>query len=334
MWDVFISYAWEDRESVAQPLADALKNRGLSVWFDQTTLKLGDHLSDSIDRGLAESRYGIVILSPHFFAKAWPRRELEGFRTRELHSGKIILPVRHGLTAQDVERYSVTLANRISVTTDDGLFAVVDAVVQAINANDVAHEPPADNERARGQDTPEQRRLSETIRFRHKLLKPRTLIFLALMLILVIVLLFYWRGRLPPDKSTAIGRDETRVDNCAFSDTSPPTKLLAHRARAGSLEIEASSDVDGPFSGKYLYTFVIKNRSSSEINLSWKTEDGNTLVVARSIAPNACARSEREGTNLYRIDKNSQITVELSRGDTATAYPVTGLSVYAPINER
>ena len=84
MWDVFISHAWEDKETVARPLAHALSQAGLSVWYDELTLTLGDGLRRSIDRGLAESRYGVVILSPQFFAKSWPQRELDGLTTREI----------------------------------------------------------------------------------------------------------------------------------------------------------------------------------------------------------------------------------------------------------
>ena len=82
-WDVFISHAWEDKESIARPLAEALRARGLRVWFDEFTLSVGDRLRRSIDRGLANSRDGIVILSPHFFAKEWPQKELDGLIQRE-----------------------------------------------------------------------------------------------------------------------------------------------------------------------------------------------------------------------------------------------------------
>lgn len=74
-WDVFISHASEDKEFV-RPLADALIARGLRVWYDEFELKVGDHLRRSIDRGLVRSRYGIVVLSPAFFAKHWPQTEV------------------------------------------------------------------------------------------------------------------------------------------------------------------------------------------------------------------------------------------------------------------
>ena len=66
---VFLSHASEDKASVAKPLADLLQDKGVEVWYDNFTLKLGDSLSKSINQGLANSRYGIVILSPNFFLK-------------------------------------------------------------------------------------------------------------------------------------------------------------------------------------------------------------------------------------------------------------------------
>ena len=84
-YDVFISHASEDKEAIARPLYEALKARGLSVWFDEAELTLGDSLRRKIDDGLARCRYGIVILSPRFLEKEWPQRELDGLVARLLH---------------------------------------------------------------------------------------------------------------------------------------------------------------------------------------------------------------------------------------------------------
>jgi hypothetical protein len=78
MYDLFISHASEDKETIAQPLTLELRGRGYRVWLDRFELKLGDSLSRTIDRGLADSKYGAVILSKYFFAKKWPERELSG----------------------------------------------------------------------------------------------------------------------------------------------------------------------------------------------------------------------------------------------------------------
>jgi len=124
-WDVFISHASEDKDAIANPLAEALEKHGLNVWYDDFTLTLGDSLRRSIDRGIAESRHGIVILSPHFFAKEWTQRELDALAAIEVDGDKLILPIWHNVSRQDVARFSPTLADRVSVSTSKGINAVV-----------------------------------------------------------------------------------------------------------------------------------------------------------------------------------------------------------------
>lgn len=137
-WDVFISHAWEDKEDIARPLAEALRRKGLRVWYDEFTLTLGDSLRRSIDRGLAQSRYGVVVLSPHFFAKEWPQKELDGLVAREVGSGKIILPVWHNVTWEEVSRFSPTLADKLAVSTARGLDAVVEEILWALGVDSKA----------------------------------------------------------------------------------------------------------------------------------------------------------------------------------------------------
>lgn len=73
-WDVFICHASEDKKDFVEELAQRLHDSGLAVWCGSFSLKLGDSLRRKIDEGLANSRYGIVILSKHFFAKEWPQK--------------------------------------------------------------------------------------------------------------------------------------------------------------------------------------------------------------------------------------------------------------------
>ena len=131
-WDVFISHAWEDKEAFARPLARALEAKGLRVWFDKFTLRVGDSLRRSIDRGLAQSRYGVVILSPNFFAKEWPQKELDGLAAREMSGEKVILPVWHNITAEQIREYSPTLADRVAVLSERGLEHVVKELLRVI----------------------------------------------------------------------------------------------------------------------------------------------------------------------------------------------------------
>jgi TIR domain len=76
-----------------RPLAERLRSSGLRVWYDEFTLTVGDRLRQSIDHGLAISRFGIVVISPNFLNKNWPQNELDGLVARETNGVKVILPV-------------------------------------------------------------------------------------------------------------------------------------------------------------------------------------------------------------------------------------------------
>jgi len=80
-----------------------LAAQAVEVWYDEFNLKVGDSLRRSIDRGLANLRYGIVVLSTAFFAKNWSQYELDGLVTKENASGeKVILPVWHKVSKDEV----------------------------------------------------------------------------------------------------------------------------------------------------------------------------------------------------------------------------------------
>lgn len=118
-YDFFISHASEDKESVAEPLANALIAKGAQVWFDKFTLKVGDSLRESIDIGLANSKYGIVILSEIYFKKFWTGKELNGLFARQENGVKVILPVWHNISKDIVMQNSPILADMMALKTAD-----------------------------------------------------------------------------------------------------------------------------------------------------------------------------------------------------------------------
>lgn len=129
--DLFISHASEDKDIIARPLAEALRQNAFRVWYDEYTLKLGAPLRRTIDEGLNRCQYGIVILSHAFFAKEWPQRELDGMFAREVDEGRpLILPIWHDVVVGDVRRYSATLADRVAISSAKGIPAIVAAVRQ------------------------------------------------------------------------------------------------------------------------------------------------------------------------------------------------------------
>lgn len=131
-WDVFISYASEDREEVAGPLAEALKGLGMRVWFDRFELKIGDSLRERIDDGLSRSRFGVLILSPAFFSKHWPKRELNGLAQREVAGQKVILPVWHEVDDQVVRTFSPPLADRVALLASTGAYQLAFQIAEVV----------------------------------------------------------------------------------------------------------------------------------------------------------------------------------------------------------
>ncbi len=120
--DAFIAHASEDKEDVARPLAQELLSLGWAVWLDELKLTVGDSLSRRIDTALACSRFGIVVLSPAFFAKEWPQRELAGLAAREIDTGsKVILPVWHNVDYHFIVQHSPVLADRLGALTSTGI---------------------------------------------------------------------------------------------------------------------------------------------------------------------------------------------------------------------
>ena len=128
-----MSHASEDKADIARPLYEALTARGVTVWFDEAVLELGDSLRRKIDEGLRVCRFGLVILSPYFFEKQWPQRELDGLVARETSSGdKAILPVWHRVERDDVLRYSAPLADRVAAKSSEGVVTIVEKVLRVL----------------------------------------------------------------------------------------------------------------------------------------------------------------------------------------------------------
>jgi RNA-directed DNA polymerase len=116
--DAFISHASEDKDEIARPLAKALVNVGLTVWYDEYELSVGDSLRMKIEEGLSKARFGIVVLSKAFFSKRWPQQELNGLAAKQDVSGqKVILPIWHGLDKQFIVTQSPMLADLLALDT-------------------------------------------------------------------------------------------------------------------------------------------------------------------------------------------------------------------------
>lgn len=128
-YDAFISHASEDKEDFVRPLAQVLDEMGFDIWYDEFELKVGNSLRQSIDRGLVNSSYGIVILSKAFFEKNWPQYELNGLTAREIEGKKVILPIWYNIDKQDVLKYSPTLADKVALSNQK---LTIDEIAEAL----------------------------------------------------------------------------------------------------------------------------------------------------------------------------------------------------------
>ncbi|ADQ16210.1 TIR protein [Leadbetterella byssophila DSM 17132] len=116
-YDVFVSHASEDKDDFVRDFVKCLQQNGLKVWYDEFTLRVGDSLRRSIDNGLRNSRYGIVVLSEAFFSKEWPQRELDGLFAREVNGEKVILPIWHKISKNEVMKFSPIIADMLALNT-------------------------------------------------------------------------------------------------------------------------------------------------------------------------------------------------------------------------
>ena len=118
-YDVFISYAAEDGEKVAGPLASGLARLGIVTWFDQDERTRHDEILKSIDSGLSYSNSGAVVASPSYFAKTWTRRELGGLLALKIP----IFVIRHHMTQEELVEHSPILAGFAAIDTNGSSIA-------------------------------------------------------------------------------------------------------------------------------------------------------------------------------------------------------------------
>lgn len=131
-FDVFVSHASEDKDAVVRPLAQALHDSGLRVWYDEFELRIGDSLRRKIDSGIARSRFGIVVLSSAFFAKGWAQYELDGLVTRSVSGKQVLLPLWHGVSKDDVMNQSPSLADKVALRTVDYTISEIAAEIAEV----------------------------------------------------------------------------------------------------------------------------------------------------------------------------------------------------------
>jgi hypothetical protein len=136
----FISHDSRDKKDIAQPIALGLIKMRCPVWYDEYSLRVGDSLRTSIEKGLKESKKCILILSPNFLSNTgWTKTEFDSVFTRQILEGtNVILPVWCGVTKQQIYEYSPSLLDKFAVRWDEGVEEVLRKLCRAI-------EPPVSN---------------------------------------------------------------------------------------------------------------------------------------------------------------------------------------------
>jgi len=132
-YDVFICHASSDKSEFVFPLAEALKERNVKVWLDRWAIDIGDSISRSISDGLVQSRFGIVVLSPAFFLRPWPQKELGALFARETDGANHIIPIWHKVEYADVSAKAPLLADRMAARSDDGIPMIVERILRLLD---------------------------------------------------------------------------------------------------------------------------------------------------------------------------------------------------------
>lgn len=137
--DVFLCHAWDDRKGVAKELYDFLESKGVSVWFSEKDVMLGSPLLREIDKGLAKSRVGIVLVTPSFLE----RIKGEGIADKELSAllaRDLLVPIVHNTTFENLREVSPLLGSRSGLSTiEDSLEDIADKLAELVTPETISN---------------------------------------------------------------------------------------------------------------------------------------------------------------------------------------------------
>ena len=130
--DLFLCHAWDDRRGVATELNDLLEAEGLSVWFSEKDILLGQPFMREIDRGLAKSRTGLVLVTPALLERV-NNRGVSDKELSELLARDLLIPVVHGTTYEEVRKVSPLLGSRNGLdTAEDSMKAIATKIAELV----------------------------------------------------------------------------------------------------------------------------------------------------------------------------------------------------------
>ncbi|MEM7656302.1 MAG: TIR domain-containing protein [Bacteroidota bacterium] len=131
-YDLFVSHALEDQISLTQPLVEALRAKGIRLWYSSENLQIGDTLSSEVNQAIRQSRYCLAIISPAFLDSWWMQQELDAFVALETDHRKRILPIWHQLTYEDVKDHLPLHAGRFALSSERSLEELVNEIEAVI----------------------------------------------------------------------------------------------------------------------------------------------------------------------------------------------------------
>jgi hypothetical protein len=135
--DLFLCHAWDDRRGAATELHDLLEGKGVSVWFSEKDILLGRPFMREIDRGLAKSRAGLVLITPKFLERI-ENGGVSDIELSELLARNLLIPVVHGITWPEVRKVSPLLASRNGLDTAEDSMEVVAVKILELVSLDAA----------------------------------------------------------------------------------------------------------------------------------------------------------------------------------------------------
>jgi len=287
-WDLFISHASEDKDSFVRPLVRRLKELrpNISIWYDEVSLELGDSFRRKIEAGLANCRYGIVVLSKNYFAKEWPQKELDALVSREASGEKVVLPVWLDVGEDDIRRHSPLLADKVAVRSTEGVKKIAEQIITILWKNEHRPTPPESN---------------------HK--KARTFVLtlagIALLVAIIMVFLNSEQSQTPNKDSHPNG---TQVPEISLGVTKPGAKFVKRVAEKSYIapdSIEKSKNLDGEFLKRRVSGHTPSIEPSSELSQeSFKPE-------IKYYELEIISGANEEGTEIFiDAEKQPRLTLE------------------------
>lgn len=122
--DCFLCHAWDDRQGAAKELHDLLESAGVKVWFSEKDLGLGVPMMRAIDKGLAASKIGLVLVTPALL-KRLPNEGVADKELSTLLSSNRLVPIVHGTTYPALRDVSPMLASRSGLDSSEDTMAEI-----------------------------------------------------------------------------------------------------------------------------------------------------------------------------------------------------------------